>query len=85
MFFLLLGETNSTKAKGGNRDVTERYYTHEGDMRKIRHSRPGYVLSCTLCFYFPTKMLHLNAPFLSFSLNFLRIVSVLHHRLLFFR
>ena len=25
MFFLLYGETNSAKAKGGNRDVIERY------------------------------------------------------------
>ena len=32
MFFLLCGETNSTKAKGGNRDVIERYDTHKGDM-----------------------------------------------------
>ena len=39
MFFLLYGETNSTKAKGGNRDVIERYDT--GDIRKIRHSGPG--------------------------------------------
>ena len=31
MFFLLYGETNSTKAKGGNRDVIERYDTHKGD------------------------------------------------------
>ena len=28
MFFLLYGETNSTKAKGGNRDAIERYDTH---------------------------------------------------------
>ena len=41
MFFLLYGETNSTKAKGGNRDVIERYDTHNGDIRKIRHSGPG--------------------------------------------
>ena len=42
MFFLLYGETNSTKAKGGNRDVMERYDTHnKGDIRKIRHSVPG--------------------------------------------
>ena len=39
MFFLLYGETNSTKAKGGNRDAIERYDTHKGDIRKIRHSR----------------------------------------------
>ena len=32
MFFLLYGETNSTKAKGGNRDVIEQYDTHKGDM-----------------------------------------------------
>ena len=31
MLFLLYGETNSTKAKGGNRDVIERYDTHKGD------------------------------------------------------
>ena len=37
MFFLLYGETNSTKAKGGNRDVIERYDTQKGDKRKIRH------------------------------------------------
>ena len=36
MFFLLYGETNSTKAKGVNRDVIERYDTHKGDIRKIR-------------------------------------------------
>ena len=41
MFFLLYGETISTKAKGGNRDVIERYDTHKGDIRKIRHSGPG--------------------------------------------
>ena len=41
MFFLLYGETNSTKAKGGNRDVIERYAAHKGDIRKIRHSGPG--------------------------------------------
>ena len=41
MFFLLYGETNSTKAKGGNRDVIERYDTHKGDIRKIRHSGLG--------------------------------------------
>ena len=41
MFFLLYGETNSTKAKGGNRDVIERYDTHKGDIRKIRHPGPG--------------------------------------------
>ena len=41
IFFLLYGETNSTKAKGGNRDVIERYDTHKGDIRKIRHSVPG--------------------------------------------
>ena len=45
MFFLLYGdatrETNSTKAKGGNRDVIGRYDTHKGDIRKIRHSGPG--------------------------------------------
>ena len=41
MFFLLYGESNSTKAKGGNRDVIERYDTHKGDIRKIRHSGPG--------------------------------------------
>ena len=41
MFFLLYGETNSTKAKDGNRDVIERYDTHKGGIRKIRHSGPG--------------------------------------------
>ena len=45
MFLLLYGdatrETNSTKAKGGNRDVIERYDTHKGDIQKIRHSGPG--------------------------------------------
>ena len=41
IFFLLYGETISTKAKGGNRDVIERYDTHKGDIRKIRHSGPG--------------------------------------------
>ena len=34
-------ETNSTKVKGGNSDVIERYDTHKGDIRKIRHSGPG--------------------------------------------
>ena len=38
---LLYGETNSTKAKGGNRDVIERYDIHEGDIRKIRRPGPG--------------------------------------------
>ena len=41
MLFLLYGETYSTKAKGANRDVIERYDTHKGDIRKIRHSGPG--------------------------------------------
>ena len=41
MFFLLYGETNSRKAKDGNRDVIEQYDTHKGDIRKIRHSGPG--------------------------------------------
>ena len=41
MSFLLYRETNSTKVKGGNRDVIERYKTHKGDKRKIRHSGPG--------------------------------------------
>ena len=41
MFFLLYGETNSAKAKGGNRNVIKRYDTHKGDIRKIRHSGPG--------------------------------------------
>ena len=41
MFFLLYGENNSTKAKGGNRDVIERYDTHKVDIRKIRHSGSG--------------------------------------------
>ena len=34
MFFLLYGETNSTKANGGNRDVIEQYDTHKGDIQK---------------------------------------------------
>ena len=38
----LYGETNSTKAKGENRDVIERYETHKGDIRKIRHSVPRW-------------------------------------------
>ena len=41
MFFLLYGETNSTIAKGGNRDAIERYDAHKGDIRKIRRSGPG--------------------------------------------
>ena len=41
MFFLLYGETNLTKAKGGNRDVIERYDTHKSDIRKISHSVNG--------------------------------------------
>ena len=41
MFFLFYGETNSTKAKGGNCDVIERYDTHKGDILKIHHSGPG--------------------------------------------
>ena len=41
MFFLLYGETNSTKAKGGNGNIIEQYDTHKGDIRKIRHSGPG--------------------------------------------
>ena len=41
MLFLLYGETNSKKAKDGNRDVIERYDTQKGDIRKIRHSGPG--------------------------------------------
>ena len=30
------------KAKSGNGDVIERYDTHKGDIRKIRHSGPGW-------------------------------------------
>ena len=41
MFVLLYGETNSTKAKAGNRDVIEPYDTHKGDIQKIRQSGPG--------------------------------------------
>ena len=43
MFFLLYGETNSTKAKGGNRDVIERYDTHKGDIRKYATQVPDEV------------------------------------------
>ena len=35
MFFLLHGETNSTKAKGGNRDVTERYNIQRWHMENM--------------------------------------------------
>ena len=38
MFFLLNGETNSTKAKGGNRDVIERYDIHKGGKYATRVS-----------------------------------------------
>ena len=31
-----------TNAKGGNRDVIKRYDTHKADIRKIRHSGPGW-------------------------------------------
>ena len=41
MFFLLYETKYSTKTKGGNRDVIERYDTHKGDIREIRHSGPG--------------------------------------------
>ena len=44
MFFLLYGETNSTKAKGGNHDVIEWYDPHKGDIRKIHHSGPDEVV-----------------------------------------
>ena len=37
----IIWRLNSTKAKGGNRDVIQRYDTHKGDVRKIRHSGPG--------------------------------------------
>ena len=50
MFFLLYGETanatretNSTKAKGGNRDVIERYDTHKSDIRKYATRVPDEV------------------------------------------
>ena len=43
MFFLLYGETNSTKAKGGNRDVIERYDTHKGDNGKYATRVPDEV------------------------------------------
>jgi len=43
MFFLLYGETNSTKAKGGNHDVIERYDTHKGDIRKYATRVPDEV------------------------------------------
>ena len=54
MFFLLYGETNSTKAKGWNRDVIERYDTHTentplGSWMKWRmESTSGLVPSKTL-------------------------------------
>ena len=41
VLFITDGEANSTRAKAGNRDVIERYDTHQGDIRKIRHSGPG--------------------------------------------
>ena len=47
MFFLLYGETNSTKAKGRNRDVTERFDTHKGDIWRME-STSGLVPSKTL-------------------------------------
>ena len=31
----IIWRLNSTKPKGGNRDVIERYDTHKGDIRKI--------------------------------------------------
>ena len=37
----IIWRLNSTRAKGGNRDVIERYDTHKGEIRKIRHSGPG--------------------------------------------
>ena len=37
----IIWRNQSKKAKGGNRDVIERYDTHKGDIRKIRHSGPG--------------------------------------------
>ena len=37
----IIWRNQSTKAKFGNRDVIERYDTHTGDIRKIRHSGPG--------------------------------------------
>ena len=37
----IFGGTISRKAKGGNRDVIERYDTHKDDIRKIGHSSPG--------------------------------------------
>jgi len=47
MFVLLYGETNSTKAKGGNRDVTEN--TPLGSRMKWRmESTSGLVPSTTL-------------------------------------
>ena len=51
MFFLLYGETNSTKAKGGNRDVVERHTenTPLGSRMKWRMaSTSGLVPSTTL-------------------------------------
>ena len=51
MFFLLYEETNSKKAKGGNRDVIERYDTHTplGSRMKWRmESTSGLVPGKTL-------------------------------------
>ena len=36
-----LGFIKRREKKGGHRDVIERYDTHKGDIRKIRHSGPG--------------------------------------------
>ena len=52
-FYVRCGETNSTKAKGGNRDVIERYDTHKntplGSRIKWRmESTSGLVPSKTL-------------------------------------
>ena len=43
IFFLLYGETNSTKAKGGNRDVIEQYDTDKGGIRKYATRVPDEV------------------------------------------
>ena len=60
LFFLLYGETKSTKAKGGNRNLIERYDTHKGEntentplrsrMKWRMESTSGLVPSKTLSF-----------------------------------
>ena len=50
-----LGFIKKAGKKGANRDVIERYDTHKGDIRKIRHSGPGMKLAYGIYEWFSSQ------------------------------